>query len=212
MQKSSILFLWLGILLAGVGAYLSFFSSTPGTLFIRFFGLAALIFTSITLMIGPLVVISPARFAPLVEPRRAIGLTAFIFMMIHFMLVLLHVYGGDWSLSLESLNTLIAVPALFFFTLMAVTSSDFAIKKMGAKNWKKVQQLNYLAFILIIGHFLLSQGGPFTILVDQRVFVNVAELLVWVFVWAAILLQLVGFFIKRKKMRAAATSSPPIQT
>ncbi len=219
MQKTSMIFLVLSLYLALLGGYLSFFNTTPETLFIRFFGLAALSFVTVTLAIGPLVVLFPSRFAPLIEPRRAIGLAGFTFMITHFLLILVHVYGGDWALSFASLNTLIAVPAVGVFTLLALTSSDYAMRTLGGRWWKRVQQLNYLAFLLIVGHYYLSQKGTIVILPEGNVFINLAELGVWILVTSVVLLQAIGFITRKKKqhdaaLAAAATtkesSNPPV--
>ncbi|QQR93035.1 MAG: ferric reductase-like transmembrane domain-containing protein [Candidatus Iainarchaeum archaeon] len=209
MQKTSMLFWILGIALTLLGVYESFFPSTPALLFIRLFGLAALLFTCVSLMIGPLTVLFPNRFAALIEPRRAVGLSAFVFMLAHFALVLVHVYVYAIELAFASLDTTLGTIGFVVFALVAFVSSDYAVKKLGSSWWKRIQQLTYVAFVIIVGHFFLSQKGPFIPLGNGQTFIHLAELFLWVLVLATILLQVLGFLAKRKRMQPPPAHLPP---
>lgn len=203
------LFWILGIILTLLAVYESLFPSSPGTLFIRLFGLAALLFTCVSLLIGPFMVVWPAKFAPLIEPRRAVGLSAFVFMVAHLVLVLIHSLAWNIGLILDSFELLIAMPAFLLFALMALVSSDYALRKLGNANWKRIQRLNYIAFVLILGHFILSEKGPVIALANGQSFINLAEVFLWIVVGATILAQIAGFLVKTKKALSSPPASPP---
>lgn len=109
-------------------------------------------FLLITLTVTPLAKITKWR---ILKYRRALGLYAFLYGLLHFLNYMVLDYFFNWSLILEDI---FKRPALTFgmlaFTLLillAVTSFKFAIKKMG-KNWQKLHQLIYVLTIFAIIH------------------------------------------------------------
>ena len=93
MQKPSWLFLLLLCGVALIGAYQSLFQIGAATSYVRFFALAGYFLLCVTLIIGPLTVLWPKEFAAYVEPRRAVGISCFVFAIIHGLLVL----GPRWG-------------------------------------------------------------------------------------------------------------------
>ena len=206
MKKTSLIFL---VLIAGmtlIGAYSALFPVPASTAFIRFLGLSAFLLLCVSLMIGPLSVIWPKAFAELIEPRRAVGIACFVFVLFHLLLVALLRFGFDIGAMIGALNLWISAPAAILLLIIAITSSDFAIKKMGPLLWKNVQRLNYLAFILSFAHFILDSNGLFTI-VRGKTFVNLAEAGLVVLGGIAILLQIAGFAIRRTNFRKNLSES-----
>lgn len=93
----------------------------------------------------------------LLKNRRKIGLICFSLSTMHGLLI---VQAGD--VDMLSLNTYIdyftGFSSVLIFTILAVTSNNWSIRKLG-KNWKKLHHLTYLALILLILHLLLANLG-----------------------------------------------------
>lgn len=100
--------------------------------------------------------------------RRQIGVIAFIFALIHGWLFFIkrRIDLSDFStywIYIQGISTLI------IFTLLAITSNDWSVKKL-KKNWKRLHQLTYLAMFLLIWHIWDKMLGhwnyltPFNIL------------------------------------------------
>ncbi len=165
--------LWSGILgfnLLFIGGQLIFFPKiTAETLILRTTSLTAVLLLHFILYIGPLCRINP-RFLPLLYNRRHAGVAMFCFALIHGALATVHFHAlGDThpliSIFLANLNynqlhhfpfQVLGFYALMIFMVMALTSHDFWLKSLGAKNWKRLHRLVYLAYALVIGHVVLG--------------------------------------------------------
>jgi DMSO/TMAO reductase YedYZ heme-binding membrane subunit len=198
MNKASFLFLLLIGAMALIGAYNALFPVPASTTFIRFFALSGFLLLCVSLMLGPLMILWPATFGQLIEPRRAIGIACFVFVSLHILLLLAARFGFDALATLASTNPLITVPATIILFVLAVTSSDFAVKTLGPGLWKNVQRFNYLAFVLSFAHFILFSNGLF-IAVSGKMFVNIAEVALVILGVLTVLLQVAGFMARKKK-------------
>ena len=207
VQKSSFLFLLILLCVGLIGAYNALFPMPAGQVFIRFFALSALFLICVSLIIGPLAVID-IRYASLIEPRRAVGISAFIFTAIHVLLALDFVFGWNIGAVLGVFPQAISIPAALILLAMALTSSDWAVKKMGMGKWKTVQYFIYPAFVLILVHFILLSNGLFA-KTPNGVFVNLSEVGVLALCAITIALQACGFYLKRKRMSEAAFAAAP---
>ncbi len=216
MNKSSFLFLLLIGAMILLGAYNSLFPVPASTAFIRFFGLSAFMLLCVSLIIGPLALLWPATFAQLIEPRRAIGITSFVFVLLHLFILALARFDSDFAAALLSTNPVVTVTATALLFLLTITSSDFAVKTLGAGLWKNVQRFNYLAFVLSFAHFILFSNGLF-INVRGTMFVNLAEAALALLGIVTILLQIAGFITRKKKeaenrAKLAGNSAKPAAT
>jgi DMSO/TMAO reductase YedYZ heme-binding membrane subunit len=212
MQKTSLLF-WLimiGIVLLSV--YESFFTTTPDVAFTRLFGIIAFFLLCVAMAIGPLTTLWPTVFGAWIEPRRAVGLSAFIFMVAHFFLVLVNRFDLDFFGVFSDFKYLIAAPTMIIFAALALTSMDVAVRTMGFGKWKTLQRLVYVGFVLTLGHFYLSQTGVIVFLGGESVFFNLAEGALWALAMLVIVLQIAGFWVTRKKKRARAEATPAAPT
>lgn len=98
------------------------------------------------------------RWSRLITLRRMIGLAAACYAMAH-----LFVYAGDLAFDLGKVASEIAqrvylaigFAALLFLLLLAATSTDGWIRRLG-KRWQKLHRLVYLAALLGLVHFLLQ--------------------------------------------------------
>jgi sulfoxide reductase heme-binding subunit YedZ len=120
-------------------------------------GMLALIFLTLSLAVTPARKISGVNF--LSNFRKMLGLFAFFYGVVHLVTYGIFNQGG----SLRAIvNDTIAHPyialgmlALLVMVPLAVTSTNGAIKRMGAKNWKRLHQLAYLAAVSGVLHYWL---------------------------------------------------------
>ena len=133
----------------------------------QIYALTAVAYLYITLLASPLIRIIPRLPCAgiYVQARRALGLSAFYFGLLHTSFAFFGQLGGFTGLSFLNGRYLLAISlsatALFILTLMALTSFDRVIQKMGFKNWKRLHRLVYLAAVLILIHALML-GTHFT--------------------------------------------------
>ena len=94
--------------------------------------------------------------------RRALGLYAFLYAVIHVIIFVDLDYGLAWSLITETIlqKPYIIVGVLSFLLLipLAFTSFDIWKKRLG-KNWKRMHQLVYLIAPLVTLHYAWSKKG-----------------------------------------------------
>lgn len=127
----------------------------------QIYGFSSLLFLYLALLVSPLY----ATFTklPFKEPvkhsRRAFGVLTFYFALLHMYIALFKQLGGIkglrfldgkymWSLVLAMIATVILLA-------LTLTSIDWAVRKMGFKNWKLLHRLVYIAGVLILIHVIL---------------------------------------------------------
>ncbi|MGB3316270.1 MAG: protein-methionine-sulfoxide reductase heme-binding subunit MsrQ [Albidovulum sp.] len=100
------------------------------------------------------------RFAGvnLIRFRRAIGLLTFFYIALHFLTWLLLDLGLRWE---QALGDIIKRPyitmgmvGLLAMIPLALTSNNYAVRKLGAARWRKLHKLVYLAAVAGAVHFL----------------------------------------------------------
>lgn len=94
--------------------------------------------------------------------RRALGLYAFMYAVIHVIIFVDLDYGLAWSNLITEVieKPRLVVGAIAFFLLipLAVTSFDIWKKRL-KKNWKRLHQVVYLIAPLVVLHYLWSKKG-----------------------------------------------------
>jgi sulfoxide reductase heme-binding subunit YedZ len=119
-------------------------------------GLTTLRLLTITLAITPLRRLSP-RLNWLIKFRRLLGLFAFFYATLH-MLTYVALYSGF------NLNAMLGdvtrrrfitmgVAAYLLLLPLALTSTTWAIRKLGGKRWNRLHKLVYLAAICGVIHY-----------------------------------------------------------
>ena len=98
----------------------------------------------------------------LLKHRRVIGILAFFFALGHgFLLVIKR------NLDFFDIKTfwiyIQGVSTFTIFTLLAITSNDWSVKKL-KKNWKQLHQLTYFAMFLLTWHIWDKMSGHWTYL------------------------------------------------
>jgi len=203
MNRASALFLVLLGIIAMLAFYQAFFPLPTSTSFIRFFGLSGFFLLCITLIIGPLSVLWPKAYAVLIEPRRATGIAAFVFILAHFLLVLITVFGFNLAFIFSDHSNITAFLAFLILIALTITSNDFSIRALGAGNWKNVQRLTYIVFVLSFAHFLLKVNGLAIQNIRGITVYNLAQLGLIALGIITILLQLAGFYVRIKRKASA---------
>ena len=149
-------------------------------------GLTALWLLVATLAITPLRALSP-RLSWLIQLRRLIGLFVFFYATLH-MLTWLGLYAGfdlnTMATDLTKRRFIIMGMATWLLLLpLALTSTTWAIRKLGGKNWNRLHMLIYLTAITAGVHYWwkvktgVLSPAPYTLFI--LVLLGVRPLIAW---------------------------------
>ncbi len=124
-------------------------------------GLWSITLLSITLMVGPLS--KYIKFFNYVKIHRKFwGVASFFIALAHFLLVFYKYYHWDF-VAIFSFSNPKAAPvwagmiATILLFLITVTSNKKSMEIMGAKKWKLLQTMSYLALAFVLIHFYLAE-------------------------------------------------------
>jgi ferredoxin-NADP reductase/DMSO/TMAO reductase YedYZ heme-binding membrane subunit len=131
--------------------------ANPVNYAIRTTGLLSLIFLCLTLAVTPLRKVT--GFQALFHFRRTLGLYAFFYAAVHFGIF----YVFDRVLNAwDTLSEMVKRPYLIVGSVgvlamvpLAVTSTNYMIKRLGPKHWQVLHRLAYVAAIAGAGHFYM---------------------------------------------------------
>ena len=119
-------------------------------------GYNALLILILSLAVTPLRLLSP-RLSWLIKFRRLLGLFAFFYATIHLATYLVLYLNFDWSVFKTDITKRRFIIAGFAaYTLLvplALTSTTWAIRKLGGKQWNQLHKLVYLAAVGGIIHY-----------------------------------------------------------
>lgn len=148
--------------------YLTAVISSPALRNIRLtevVGLISVLGIYLALLPSPLYAVfpkTPAR-AVYMRARRAIGLSTFVFAVLHTYLGLFSLLGGWGGLAFLSrhylADTVLSAVALFILLMLTATSTDWAQRRLGA-GWRRLHRLVYLAGALTLLH-MATVGSHF---------------------------------------------------
>jgi methionine sulfoxide reductase heme-binding subunit len=119
------------------------------------FGFIACVLLAVVLALSPLRVVFPrSRLANVLNRhRRLIGVSVFIYALLH--LTAHVIYEGGFATFAEDIKRPFLLTGMIAFVILftlAATSLDRVIRAMGAKNWKWLHRLAYLAAGLAAYH------------------------------------------------------------
>ena len=119
-------------------------------------GLTAIWLLAATLAVTPIRSLSP-RLSWLIKFRRLLGLFVFFYASLH-MLTWLGLYAGfdlnTIKTDIESRRFIIMGVATYLLILpLAATSTTWAIRKLGGKNWNRLHMLIYAAALTAVIHY-----------------------------------------------------------
>jgi sulfoxide reductase heme-binding subunit YedZ len=121
-------------------------------------GMMTLIFLTLTMAVTPLRKIT--GWGWLIQLRRMVGLYAFFYACLHFMLF----FSLDRGFSISSTLTemvkrkylIIGSIGLIVMIPLAITSTNAMIKRLGGKRWRALHRLAYVAAIAGVIHFYMQ--------------------------------------------------------
>jgi methionine sulfoxide reductase heme-binding subunit len=118
-------------------------------------GKPALVLLVLSLAVTPLNTIFGWR--EIIPARKWLGLYAWGYVSVHFLVFIGLDYGFDWGLLYEAIfekrYALVGFAALLILTPLALTSTKGWQKRLG-KKWKRLHQLVYAAGLLGVFHYL----------------------------------------------------------
>jgi sulfoxide reductase heme-binding subunit YedZ len=119
-------------------------------------GLTTLWMLVVTLSVSPVRALSP-RLSWLIQFRRLIGLFVFFYATLH-MFTWLGLYAGFDPATIKSdilKRRFIIMGATTYLLLLplAATSTTWAIRKLGGRNWNRLHMLIYLAALTAMAHY-----------------------------------------------------------
>jgi methionine sulfoxide reductase heme-binding subunit len=114
------------------------------------------------LSLSPLRVLFPhsAIINALNRHRRYIGVSACIYGLIHFSSHVL--YQGDWDDLLQSFTkpfTWFGLIGLTILVVLAATSNNWSVRRLGGKRWKWLHRLAYVGAAVLIYHQSIAGKG-----------------------------------------------------
>lgn len=119
---------------------------------------------AIKLLIATLAV-TPLRRWPglnLMRFRRALGLTAFGFVLAHlavWALLDVQAVAALWEDIVKRPYVTVGMLSFLLLVPLAVTSNDLSIRRMGAVAWRRLHRLTYPAALLAALHYLWIEKG-----------------------------------------------------
>ncbi|WP_109485512.1 sulfite oxidase heme-binding subunit YedZ [Occallatibacter savannae] len=161
-------------------------------------GYNALLILILSLAVTPLRLLSP-RLSWLIKFRRLLGLFAFFYATIHLATYLALYLNFDWNVFKTDITKrrfiIAGFAAWILLVPLALTSTTWAIRKLGGKQWNRLHKLVYLAAIGGIIHYWW-QVKP-GVLSPMNLTISLAVLL---------LARPVLLFIQKRKTRRAVAA------
>ena len=124
---------------------------------IRTTGLIGLVCLTLSLLITPLRKLT--KWNQLIAIRRNLGVLGFTYILIHFLLFF--AFDRDGSVSstvteiIERVYLWFGFGALVLMIPLAITSTDGMVSRLGAKRWKRLHRLAYIAVAAGVVHYYL---------------------------------------------------------
>lgn len=124
---------------------------------IRTTGLLGLVFLTLALVITPLRRLTGMTW--LIAARRNLGVLGFAYIAAHFAIFFAFDRGGDVGSTLteivERVYLWFGTGALVIMIPLAITSTDGMVSRLGAKRWKRLHRLAYVAVLFGVIHYYL---------------------------------------------------------
>lgn len=125
---------------------------------VRAYGFLALIYLYLALLVSPLVRLFPwfPYKSLYLKARRALGVSSAFFAGIHGNLVIFKIYSGPqnfFSVPIQEQWPLyLGLGSMWILIILACTSFDFIVEKLGFARWKFLHRLVYIAGVMVVIH------------------------------------------------------------
>jgi sulfoxide reductase heme-binding subunit YedZ len=189
----------------------------------RAVGDMSLVLIALSMAIGPLARLAP-RFKSAIPWRRELGIYGVILAAIHTAIILIgwvqwdfarlfgfeiHPLSGRYVMAQHGfgLANAIGIAALFYGTLLAITSNNLSQRLLGGPVWKFVQQSSYVLWMLIVIHTAYFLYMHFLDFHRQLPDPNWAQMPFLVLVALVLSLQTLAFLKTWRVRRVAAESA-----
>ena len=151
-----------GMCLLVIPAFTGWLGANPLETLLHESGEIAIWTLGAVLALSPLRVLFPNSrvVAALNRHRRAIGVMACIYGLLHFSSHVL--YEGGWDGLVSSLSKpfiWFGAAGLTILVILAMTSNQWSVRLLGGKNWKLLHRLAYVAAGLLIYHQAIAGKG-----------------------------------------------------
>lgn len=160
-------------------------------------GLVSIALLSLTLLVGPATRFFPA-LAILKAHRKFWGVSSFLFLLVHFVLVLVVYFDLNFLKMFDTNNPksfglVIGLLSFLILLIVTITSNHRLIKFLHPDMWKKIQTTSYIALILAVVHFfqMESESG---VLVIKR---SLGQITYW-FATIVVIIRFVVFLFPKK--------------
>jgi sulfoxide reductase heme-binding subunit YedZ len=121
-------------------------------------GMSALVFLMLTMLVTPLRKISGLNW--IISFRRMLGLYAFFYASLHFLIFFFLDRQGSVSSTLSEMvkrkYLIVGATGLLVMVPLAVTSTNAMIKRLGGKRWRALHRLAYVAAIAGVIHYYMQ--------------------------------------------------------
>ncbi|MDB4983673.1 MAG: Oxidoreductase FAD-binding domain protein [Myxococcales bacterium] len=118
-------------------------------------GLLAFIFLLLSLLVTPLRLVT--GWAVLISFRRTLGLYAFFYACVHFLIFYALDRGGSLTSTVHEVLVrkylVVGTSGLLLMVPLAVTSTNAMVMRLGAKRWKRLHRLSYLVGVAAAVHY-----------------------------------------------------------
>jgi sulfoxide reductase heme-binding subunit YedZ len=162
-------------------------------------GVWATVIMLMALAVTPAVTIF--RWPALVDVRRMIGVTALVYTIVH-MVIWFAFRHWDFAYIANDMTTrltlIVATLSTIGLIVLGATSVDVAVQYMGAKNWQRLHNTNYVISTLAILHVVLARGTYSEQYILTAIFF-------WLMVWRVLSRYGLGANAKALSMLAVAS-------
>ena len=121
-------------------------------------GMSALIFLLLTLAVTPVRKLTGLNW--IIFSRRTLGLYAFFYALLHFLIFFSldrsFSVSGTLSEMVKRKYLLVGITGLLVMVPLAVTSTNTMIKRLGGKRWRALHRLAYVAAIAGVLHYYMQ--------------------------------------------------------
>ena len=154
------------------------------------------------LALTPLRIVFGLNWPPLL--RRLVGLFAFFYASLHFLVWILVDHYFNWNQMLADLikrrYITVGMLALSLLIPLAITSTSGMVRRLGGTAWRRLHRLVYAVGILAALHFLWLAK---TVRLDAYAYTAILAMLLGIRLWGALRRRL-----RRREELAAARPSP----